>query len=343
MNPKTLPAPRRLNITLGDDTELTGDHYLCGQGTGRGTVLIRTPYDRQQYQAQASAWLARGHDVLVQNVRGRYGSTGVWLPYSSEGQDGAQTARVMEREGLLNGPLILAGASYDAHCALETARCLETDGHQVPLTAVIAMVPALGLFETARNPDGTARLRDRIGWWHMHGFTAESRDPLTPADLDRRCHEATEQGLAHTIPANIYGAHAPDQWNRLWSAPKLDFGARYGSCQTPLLVISGHQDFFAYEAIDLAAAWDAGNTGFLTGPWGHRLAVDLNSATAAMLRRHGGLMAQIQNFLDRPDTRPFTREFTPCPEGTDPWTPSDLMRVSAQSKPTVLAECESSS
>ena len=46
MNPKTLPAPRRLNITLGDDTELTGDHYLCGQGTGRGTVLIRTPYDR---------------------------------------------------------------------------------------------------------------------------------------------------------------------------------------------------------------------------------------------------------------------------------------------------------
>ncbi|WP_411732421.1 CocE/NonD family hydrolase [Paeniglutamicibacter sp.] len=343
MNSGFRPPPPRLNLALDDGTVLAGDHYRSGQDTGRGTVLIRTPYDRRQYRAQAEAWQAQGHDVIVQDVRGRYGSTGTWLPYAAEGQDGAETARFLEREGLLNGGLILAGASYDAHCALEASLRLETDGHRLRAAAVVAMVPALGLYETARNPDGSARLSDRIGWWHMHGFTAESRDPLTIAELERRCLEASARGVADAMPANIYGAHAPGQWDRLWSAPKLDLATRYGDCKTPLLVVSGHRDFFVREALELAGAWDAGNTGFLTGPWGHRLTADLDPSAAAALSSHGGLMAKIQEFLDGADARPFTREFTPSREGAEPWEPSDLTRLRAAINPPVPAECELSS
>ncbi|POH71757.1 CocE/NonD family hydrolase [Arthrobacter glacialis] len=340
MNHGRQTAPTCLNIRLRDGSVLAGDHYRSRQNTGRGIVVIRTPYDRRAYQAQAGAWQAQGHDVLVQDVRGRYGSTGPWLPYSAEGRDGAETARFLKREGLLNGALILAGASYDAHCALEAARCLEADGGQVPAAAVIAMVPALGLFETARNPDGTARLRDRIGWWHMHGFTAESRPPLAPVEIDHRCQEADALGVRHAMPANIYGAHAPAQWDRLWEATKLDLEARYSSCQTPLLVVSGHRDFFAHEALELAEAWAAGRTGFLTGPWGHRLAAGLDPATAATLRRHGGLMAKIQDYLEGADRSPFTREFTESLDGAASWEPSDRTRLRAAINPPVPAECE---
>lgn len=343
MNPGSRASPQSLNIALGDGTVLAGDHHRSVQNTDRGTVLIRTPYDRRQYRAQAGAWLTQGHDVLVQDVRGRYGSTGTWLPYATEGQDGAETARFLEREGLLNGPLFLSGASYDAHCALETARRLEIDGNRLRAAAVVAMVPALGLFETARDPDGSPRLRDRIGWWHMHGFTAESRAPLASPALERRCHVARERGLAHTMPENIYGAEAPGQWDRLWKAPKLDLATRYGNCQAALLVVSGHRDFFAHEALELAAAWDSGNTGFLTGPWGHRLTGDLDPAAASSLRRQGGLMARVQEFLDRPDVRPFTREFNPFQDDTDPWEPSDRTRLRATTNPSVRTECESSS
>jgi putative CocE/NonD family hydrolase len=343
MNPGPRPAPTSLNTPLRDGTVLAGDHYRSGKNDGRGTVLIRTPYDRRRYRAQAVAWQAQGHDVLVQDVRGRYGSTGRWLPYSAEGPDGAETARFLEREGLLNGAPILAGASYDAHCALEAARCLESDPRQVRTAAVIAMVPALGLFETARSPDSTARLRDRIGWWHMHGFTAESRHPLAPAELERRCREARTRGVRRAMPADIYGPDAPGQWDRLWKAPKLDLGTRYGSCETPLLVVSGQHDFFAHEALELAEAWAAGNTGLLTGPWGHRLTGDLDPAAASSLRRHGGLMARVQEFLDRPDVRPFTREFNPFGDDTDPWEPSNRTRLRATTNPSVRTECESSS
>ena len=336
----TRPAPATLDVALEDGTVLAGDHYRSGQAAVKGTVLIRTPYDRRQYRTQAGSWQAQGHNVLVQDVRGRYGSTGTWLPYATEGQDGADTAGFLEREGLLNGRLILAGASYDAHCALEAARHLETAGHRLRAAAVVAMVPALGLHETARNPDGTARLRERIGWWHLHGFTAESRAPLAPADLERRCREAREHGVAHAMPASIYGADAPGQWERLWSAPKLDLATRYGGCRTPLLVVSGHRDHFAHEAIELAGAWSAGNTGFLTGPWGHRLTADLEPGEASLLRRHGGLMAPIQEFLDRPEALPFSREFSVSRDGLDPWEPSVRPRLRAAINPPVPAECE---
>lgn len=340
MKPASGPAPTRLDLALEDGTVLAGDHYRSGQEAGRGTVLIRTPYDRRQYRAQAGAWQAQGHDVVVQDVRGRYGSAGTWLPYATEGRDGAETARLLERGGLLDGGLILAGASYDAHCALEAARCLESGGRRLRAAAVVAMVPALGLHETARDPDGTARLRDRIGWWHMHGFGAESREPLAPAELDRRCRAAGERGVAGAMPAHTYGAHAPAQWDRLWSAPRLDLAARYGSCQTPLLVVSGHRDFFVHEALGLADAWDAGNTGFLTGPWGHRLTADLDPCAASTLRGHGGLMARIREFLDRSEALPFTLDFNPSRIGTDPWEPSERARLRAATNPPVPAECE---
>ncbi|MHA7304070.1 CocE/NonD family hydrolase [Arthrobacter sp. TMN-49] len=341
MNPESRPEPISLNTPLRDGTVLAGDHYRSGKDTSRGVVLIRTPYDRHAYRAQAGAWQAQGYDVLVQDVRGRYDSTGTWLPYSAEGPDGAETARFLARAGLPNGVLVLAGASYDAHCALEAARCLETDAQPVRVAAVIAMVPALGLFETARKPDGTARLRDRIGWWHMHGFGAESYAPLTPADLNRRCHEARTRGVRHAMPATIYGTHAPDHWDRLWNAPKLDLRRRYGACRTPLLVISGDRDFFVREALELAGAWAVGNTGLLTGPWGHRLTADLDPVAAAVLRGHGGLMAQIRDFLDGAHQRPFRRHFTPL--RTDPWAPVNPARPRAAINPPVPAECDSPS
>lgn len=290
--------PRYLEFVMEDGAVLAADSYRSSKaGRIQGTVLIRTPYGRGQYGAQAGAWRRAGYDVVVQDVRGRYGSTGEWHPYSREGDDGAATAAFLARTGLLRGPIVLAGGSYDAHCALEAACVLETSGSAVRAAAVVAMVPALGLHETARNPDGTPRLGDRIGWWHMHGFGRESAPPLAPAELERRCRLAAEQGPEQLVHDAEYGPGARAAWARLWSAPRMDLKTHYGRRNTPLLVVSGRKDFFAAEALALAAAWSGGRTGLLWGPWGHHLAGDLDAGTAAALRAHGGLMGRIQDFL----------------------------------------------
>lgn len=319
--------PAYLEFVMEDGVILAADHYHSSKnGLAQGTVLIRTPYGRGQYGAQAGAWQRAGYDVVVQDVRGRYGSTGGWHPYSSEGEDGAATATFLARAGLLRAPLVLAGASYDAHCALEAARALETSGSAIRAAAVVAMVPALGLFETARNPDGTPRFRDRIGWWHMHGFGRESAPPLAPAELERRCRNAAEQGPGQVVHDAEYGPGACAAWARLWSAPRTDLKARYGKSTTPLLLVSGRNDFFSAEALALASAWSGGRTDLLWGPWGHRLAGDLDAGTAAALRAQGGLMARIQDFLEsvRNGTPAAeSREFALVPETGYSWLPAE--------------------
>lgn len=322
--------PRHLELAM-EGAILAADRFLSSKpGWPRGTILIRTPYGRGQYEAQAGAWQHAGYDVIVQDVRGRYGSTGEWHPYCREGDDGAATAICLARAGLLRGPLVLAGASYDAHCALEAARTLETtrsgSGTAIRAAAVVALVPALGLFETARDPDGTPRLTDRIGWWHMHGFGRESAPPLAPAELERRSRTAADQGPEQLVHDAEYGPGSRAAWARLWSAPRTDLQARYGMRNTPLLLVSGQNDFFAAEALALAAAWSGGRTALLWGPWGHRLAADLDAGTASALRAQGGLMARIQDFLasvrnGTPASE--TWEFALVPGSGHAWLPAE--------------------
>lgn len=323
--------PAYVEFVMHDGARLAADCYRGSKrGRTRGTVLIRTPYGRRQYRAQARSWQREGYDVVIQDVRGRYGSTGEWRPYSREGDDGAATARSLAPSGLLRGPLILAGASYDAHCALEAARTLETTDQAFRAAAVVAMVPALGLHETAWGQDGTPQIRDRIGWWHMHGFERKSVPPLAPAELELRCQLAAQLGPDQLVDDAEYGPGARSAWARLWAAPPTDLTARYGSRSTPLLLVSGQRDFFAAQALALAAAWSGGRTSLLWGPWGHRLAADLDAGTAAELRAQGGLMARIQDFLAlvRSSTPASgTWEFAPVPGSGYSWLPAERDRL----------------
>ncbi|WP_309073377.1 CocE/NonD family hydrolase [Paenarthrobacter sp.] len=304
-----------LQIYADDGVRLATDHYRSStEETALGTVLIRTPYGRTKYAEQAKAWTRAGYDAVIQDVRGRYGSGGEWHPYVSEGRDGAATAKQLVSNNYFRGPLILAGASYDAHAAVEAARVLEMElvlrtaagpvSSCVPV-AVVAMVPALGLYETARHPDGTPRFQDRIGWWHRHGFDRTSAEALSPAELQRRYRQAEELGMGWVLQGLVrdaeYGSGAGDKWRQLWDAPPLDLQNLYGKLNTPLLMISGQRDFFVAEALALARAWGGAASGSVVqtiwGPWGHGLARDLDTGAAAALREQGGLMARIKDFL----------------------------------------------
>ncbi|MFJ4029034.1 CocE/NonD family hydrolase [Paenarthrobacter sp. NPDC089989] len=298
-----------LDVTADDGVRLTADHYRTSlERPARGLVLIRTPYGRHHYAAQAGPWLGSGYEVIVQDVRGRYGSGGQWDPYASEGPDGAATVRRLAECGVLTGPLILAGASYDAHCAVECARSLNANPSgpaTAPPVAVVAMVPALGLHETAYGPDGSPRLEDRIGWWHQHGFGAESRPPLTEAELRRRHRLSAQRGMdwvrRDLVTDTQYGTGSAAKWQRLWDAQPLDLWSRYGTLSAPLLVISGERDFFTAEALDLAEAWgrqrQSTRVEVLWGPWGHGLAGDLDAGTRHALKQQGGLLDRIDEFL----------------------------------------------
>src|SRR5690242_17692063 len=78
-------------VPMRDGVVLRADLYRP-PGAGKFPVLVyRTPYGRSDTAGAppfASAAAARGYAVLLEDVRGRYGSDGTFVAYQQEGKDG---------------------------------------------------------------------------------------------------------------------------------------------------------------------------------------------------------------------------------------------------------------
>lgn len=113
---------------------------------GRFPVLVyRTPYDRRGAQGESSLVARaakRGYAVVVQDVRGRYGSEGDFEPYRNEGRDGFDTIEWAAAQRWSNGSVGTFGLSYPG--AVQWLAAVESPPH------LKAMAPAM-TFSTPRN------------------------------------------------------------------------------------------------------------------------------------------------------------------------------------------------
>jgi len=262
-------------------------------------VIIRTPYNCEIHAAQARSWQSHGYNCIVADVRGRYASGGRWHPYNGEGADGAATVRAVLGEPWHRGGITLLGSSYAAHCAVETARTLaDTPSLAAQVTGVVALVPALGRYETARDPNGSPRLADRLGWWFEHGFTHRSGPPLGGDRAAALLAHASHAGpaAAHPLPDPTPAETA--LWTELWDATPTDLPERYAQVTAPLLVVTGTQDFFVLEARALHDSWP-GRSSLITGPWGHRLTADRTD-------REGSIGERVVAWMQRTDDDSLT-------------------------------------
>ncbi|WP_224390650.1 CocE/NonD family hydrolase [Pseudonocardia sp. ICBG1293] len=258
-------------------------------------VLIRTPYGRERLLPEARGWAAHGFGALVVDVRGRGGSTGSFLPYAHETGDGVAALAALRAVPGCDGRVVLAGASYGAHCAVAGALA------DPDVCGVLAAVPALGPGETAREPGGAARLACRIGWWSEHGQDAR---PAAPS-------------AATTLPVTAALDPAPAGWTDLWDAPArtpwLWDGVALAAM--PLLAVGGTADPFAARTWALARHW-GGPSRLVLGPWGHEL--DAPAPGAALAGRRIGAVyaawarAAVEN-------RPLGRGALVAAGGTGRW------------------------
>ncbi|PZR53740.1 hypothetical protein DNL40_06350 [Xylanimonas oleitrophica] len=260
-------AESPFSVTAPDGAVLGGT-LVHAHGPAHGVVVLRTPYDADQHLPQARSLARRGLDCLVQDVRGRYSSTGDWAPYVGEAEDGVVTLDTLHHHGV-RGPVVAYGASYAAHAALELARADRR------VRKVVAMVPALGLHETAYAPDGTPQHLDRLGWWAVHGSGRQDHPPLPPAVLHEAAHRARREGPVAAARRLGWDGHRLDAFRRLWQAPALDL-SRYADASAELLVVTGDHDSFDGYARRLAAAWgtrSGATRAVVSGPWGHDLGI----------------------------------------------------------------------
>ncbi|MEO0669877.1 MAG: CocE/NonD family hydrolase [Pseudomonadota bacterium] len=139
----------RAMVAMGDGTRLETFVHLPDT-VPAPVVLLRTPYrfpgaGVAYHDAFAAALTDRGYAFVVQNLRGRFGSDGVFDPFRNAVADGGDTVRWILAQPWSNGRVGTVGGSYNGYTALAAA----AGAPQVQ--AVVADDPALDLWAGHRG------------------------------------------------------------------------------------------------------------------------------------------------------------------------------------------------
>jgi hypothetical protein len=106
---------RDLRAPMDDGAVLLADRWVAREGADRPkpTVLVRSPYGRRQLVGLLFGRLLaeRGLQVVIQSVRGTFGSGGAFSPFD-ERADGLATLRWLRAQPWHSGPVGTIGPSY---------------------------------------------------------------------------------------------------------------------------------------------------------------------------------------------------------------------------------------
>lgn len=161
--------------TSRDGTRLVSDIYLPDVLPAT-TVVLRTPYGRTAHRAEGAGWAARGFAFVVQDVRGRYDSDGVWDLYAHERADGAGLVDAVTEQPWSDERVVTTGGSYAGFTAW-TAAIERPKQVQV----VLSTGPSMGLHRVKWDRSGVLRLAEHAAWWLERADSRTSRDGASAA------------------------------------------------------------------------------------------------------------------------------------------------------------------
>ncbi|MFI1989566.1 CocE/NonD family hydrolase [Actinoplanes sp. NPDC020271] len=266
----------QVRTPMRDGVHLLGDHLAPDSGASRGTVLIRTPYGRNLPNPvmDGRIFAARGYHVLLQSVRGTFGSEGVFRPMAQEVEDGQDTVAWLREQPWFDGNLATLGASYLAW----SQWTLLQDPPPELRTAVLYVGPHD--FREAVFGTGAFTLGDFLGWSYQIAHQEDglagrllsmvaSKRRLRPAHEGLPLADAAEPVLLGRAPWYREWLDHPDGEDPWWTPYRA--GAALAGLDIPVLLIGGWQDLFLdqtmiqYEALRARGV----DVALTVGPWTH--------------------------------------------------------------------------
>ncbi|MHB8718491.1 MAG: CocE/NonD family hydrolase, partial [Candidatus Dormibacteria bacterium] len=111
-----------IELSVGDGVHLATDVRLP-EAEGRWpTLLMRTPYLRTNEFLPMRPSVERPYAMVLQDVRGRHGSSGLFDLGASDRRDGAETVEWIAKQPWSDGRISMHGISYAGHTQLQAAR-----------------------------------------------------------------------------------------------------------------------------------------------------------------------------------------------------------------------------
>lgn len=267
-----------------DGLKLTADHYRPSRAGTYPTILIRSPYGRNRRASIFGGLLAfvaqrfaeRGYHVIVQDVRGRFDSEGIFYPYFNEQADGLATLEWLADQPWFDGQVALWGGSYLGIVQWVIAA-------ESPL--VKAMVPSITASDlrSILYPDDSVDLGLMLRWPVIFHLLDQYRNlpRMMSLLMLRQTEQAVAPALTH-LPLveddDIVVGHRVAyfrEWldnsrvSELWQSAAMQM--RVQDIAAPAHLIGGWYDFFLRAQLeDYASLKAAGRIPYLTiGPWHH--------------------------------------------------------------------------
>ena len=271
---RDLVVQRDLRVPMPDGAVLLADRWAPRSGgDGLPTALIRTPYGRRGPFGMilARPLAERGYQVLIQSVRGGFGSTGTFDPMRQERADGLATLDWVVKQPWFGDAIVLYGLSYLGYAQWALAGELPPQ-----VKAMIPQVAESALSLEFLRTDGMS-LETPFGWGTLVGTqerrlailrqpaqTRKTARALWTLPLNRADVAAIGEPSAYIQDILAHDADAP-RW------AELDHRDRVAAVGVPVSSIGGWYDIFLPGQLrDFEILQAAGGPARLTvGPWTH--------------------------------------------------------------------------
>ena len=177
-------AQKNVSVPMRDGTVLATDLYLPARDgkVAKGkfpAVMERTPYDKEGKVNEGRYFARRGYVAVMQDVRGRFGSEGVWYPFAKEAPDGYDSVEWAAAQPWCDGNVGTMGGSY---CGSDQSALATLNPPH--LKAMVVSVGTSNYHKSSMRQNGALELRFMIYAFRMATTSPEAlADPTLKAAL----------------------------------------------------------------------------------------------------------------------------------------------------------------
>lgn len=228
-------------VEMRDGIRLATDVYFPDTSLPRPALLYRTPYWKFVDRPSPTYWNGKGYVLVVQDVRGRFGSEGVDSVFLDDGwgvkQDGYDTIEWIVQQTWCNGNVGMFGSSARGITTNRAAGSLHSN-----LICCVPIVACSDFYHQVVFPGGEFRKSICENWLRAQG---------------------SEYMIDYFLGLPYYS----EEWEY------MDLHTRTDSITAPMLHVGGWYDCFSdgivEEFRDLQGKPQAGPQKLVMGPWTH--------------------------------------------------------------------------
>ncbi|HEY0802791.1 MAG TPA: CocE/NonD family hydrolase, partial [Steroidobacteraceae bacterium] len=274
-------------VPARDGVLLATDIYRPATGTAAASerlpvLLHRTPYDKSEGATVtiAETLAKHGYVVLVQDIRGRHHSQGVFEKYYSfDAYDGYDTVEWAANRPFANGKVGMYGTSYAAHTQADASKLAPPHLR----TLLLNMGGMANAWDHSVRYDGAFEMGRQLTWAWSQALD-DAKDPVTKSVLSKEDVTAwysalpIRKGLSPLSIAPNYEHYYLDEathsdYDAHWDTLGMQWEKFYGqTADIPMMHVGGWYDIYLRGTIQnwrRLGALKKSPMRLVIGPWTH--------------------------------------------------------------------------